>query len=50
MQAPIKEHLISKIWGGVYSDHLEYELPQDEGDESDPITFKQYLGNIIETH
>ena len=43
MQAPITEHLISKIWGGIYSDHLEYKLPQDEGDDSDPITFRKQL-------
>ena len=29
MQALIAEHLISKIWRGIYSDHLEYDLPQD---------------------
>ena len=32
--------------GGVYLDYLEYYLPQDEGDESEPITFRQYLENI----
>ena len=31
---------------GIYSDHLEYDLPQDKGDESDPITFRQYLANM----
>ena len=31
MQALITDHLISKHWGGVYSHHLEYDLPQDEG-------------------
>ena len=39
IQALITDHLISKIWGKIYSDYLEYDLPQDEVDESDPITF-----------
>ena len=30
----------------IYSDHLEYELPQDEGHESKPITLQQYLANM----
>ena len=30
----------------IYSDHLEYELPQDEGHESEPITLQQYLANM----
>ena len=46
MQAIITYHLISKIWGEFYSDHLEYELPQDERDKSEPITFRQYLANM----
>ena len=50
IQALITDHQISKIWGGVYSDHLEYDLPQDKVDESDPITFKQYLAyNTVKT-
>ena len=32
--------------GGVLSNHLEYDLPQNKGEESDPITFQQYLANI----
>ena len=39
-QALITDHLISKIWGGIYPDHVEYDLPKDKGDESDPITFR----------
>ena len=46
VQALIKDHRISKRWGGVYSDHLEYDLPQDKGDESESITFRKYLANI----
>ena len=39
--------MISKrLGGGGYSDHLEYDLPQDEGDESERITFRQYLANM----
>ena len=32
--------------GGVYSDHLEYDLTQDEVDECDPIMFQKYLANM----
>ena len=32
--------------GGVYSDSIEYDLPQDEGYKSNPITFLQYLANM----
>ena len=39
IQALITDHLISQILGGIYSDHLENDLPQDEGDESDPIAY-----------
>ena len=46
MQAIITNHLISKQWGGIYLYHIEYELPQDEGYESDTITFWQYLANM----
>ena len=46
IQSLIIDHLISKIWGNVYSDHLKYDLPQDEGDKSDPITFRQYVASI----
>ena len=45
IQALTKDHLISKIWGNIYSDHLEYDLPQDKGDEYDPIMFQQYFSN-----
>ena len=39
--------MISKrLGGGGYSDHLEYDLPQDEGDEYEHITFRQYLANM----
>ena len=48
IQALITDHLLSKIWGEIYSDHLEYDLPQDKGDESETITFPQYLANITE--
>ena len=41
MQALIQDHLISKIWVDIYSDHIEYELPQDEGYEFDLITYQQ---------
>ena len=34
--------------GKFYSEHLKYDYPQDEGDESDPITFQQYLSNMTE--
>ena len=46
MQALIIDHLISKRCGGIYSGHIEYDLPQDEGYESRPITFRQYLENM----
>ena len=46
IQALITDHLISKIWEFFYSDHLEYNRPQDEGDASEPITFRQYLANM----
>ena len=48
MQALIKYHQISKIWGEIYSDHIEYDISQDEGDKSDPIMFRQYLANMTE--
>ena len=32
--------------GGGCSNHLEYYLPQNEGDESDPIIFQLYLANM----
>ena len=37
-----------KWLGGIYSDNHEYDLPQDEVDESDPIKFLQYLANMNE--
>ena len=40
------DHLISKIWGKFYSEHLKYDLTQYEGDESDLITLRQYLSNL----
>ena len=46
MQALIIDHLISKIWKGFYSDHINYDLPQDDGDEFNPIIFLQYLANM----
>ena len=46
MQALITDHLISKIWGKFYSEHLKYDLTQYEGDESDLITLRQYLANM----
>ena len=46
MQALIPESLISKRWGGGYSYHIEYDITEDKGDESDPITFRQYLANM----
>ena len=46
IQALITYHLISKRWEGVYLVHLKYNLPQDEGDESYPITFRKYLANM----
>ena len=46
MQALITDHLIFKILGEIYSDHLEYDIPQDERDESDPIMLGQYLSNM----
>ena len=39
MQALITDHLISKSWGLIYSDRLDYDIPWDKGDESDPINF-----------
>ena len=39
MQVLITDHLILKRWGKIYSDNLEYDLLQDEGYESNPITF-----------
>ena len=32
--------------GEIYSNHLEYELSQDEEDKSDLITFQKYLANM----
>ena len=32
--------------GGVYSDHLKYDLPQNEANEYDTFTFRQYLANM----
>ena len=46
MQALIIDHLISKRWERIYLDHLKYELPQDDVNESDPIMLQQYLSNI----
>ena len=46
IQALTTDHLISKIWGNIYSDHLKYDLPQDEGDEYDLITFQLYFYNM----
>ena len=40
MQALITDPLISKIWGEIFSDHLEYSLSQYEVDESDTMTFQ----------
>ena len=48
MQAIITYHMISKRWGEIYSDHFEYELPQDKGYEYDPIMFRQYFLNVTE--
>ena len=50
MKSLIIDHLISKLLGGGGRDsyHLKYYLPQDKGDESNPITFLQYLANITE--
>ena len=45
-KALITYHLISKIWGEIYLDHIEYYLPQDKGDKSDPIIFRKYLANM----
>ena len=41
MKALITEHMISKRWGEIYSDNIEYDLPQENGDEYDSITFQQ---------
>ena len=46
MKALTIDHLISKRWGGICSDHIEYDISQDKGDESDPITFRQYSSNM----
>ena len=46
MKALITDHLISRIWVDIFSDHLEYELPQDKRDESDPITFQKCSANM----
>ena len=46
VQVLTTDHLISKRLGGIYSDHLEYYLPQYKGDESNPITFRHYLANM----
>ena len=46
IQGLITDQLISKIWGGIYSDHLGYDLPQEKGDEYYPITLRQYLANV----
>ena len=34
--------------GGVYSDHIEYDFPQYDGDKSDPISLQRYLANMTE--
>ena len=47
MKALITDHLISKQRGEIYLDYLRYDLPQDEGDGSDTITFRKYLANTI---
>ena len=46
MEELIKDHLISKRWGEICSYNIEYDLPQDVGDKSEPITFRQYLANM----
>ena len=46
MQTLISNHLISKCWVGIYSDRFEDSLPQDVGDESDPITPRKYLASM----
>ena len=46
MQALITDHLIPQIWGEIYSDHLKYDLPQDEGDEYNTTKFQKYLSNM----
>ena len=48
MQALITGNLISKIWERIYSNHLEYGLPQYKVDKLDPIMFQNYLGNMTE--
>ena len=40
-QELIIDHLIYKRWGEIYSDHLKYDFPKDEGDESNTITFQK---------
>ena len=34
--------------GVFYFDHLEYDLTQDKGDESNRITFREYFANKTE--
>ena len=46
IQALTLDHLRSEIWGGGYSDYLEYDFPQDEGYESDAIMVRQKLANM----
>ena len=46
LKSLVTDHLIFKRWGGFYSDHLGYDLLQDKGDESNPITFRQYFANM----
>ena len=37
---------IQNMGGGGYSDNLENDLPQNEGDESEPIIFQRYVSNM----
>ena len=46
MQALITYRLISIHWGVIYSEHIEYEPPQDKEYESDHITFRKCLVHI----
>ena len=46
IQALITDHLISKLLEGILSYHIGYDIPQLDGDESDPIGFQKYLANM----
>ena len=46
IQALITDQLIPKRWREFVSNHIEYKLPQDEGDESNPIKFREYLADM----